>query len=80
MVINVIGKQHREGIGRTSGKPYNLNIIHYTCQEDGVEGYAAEQQALSAVDYPFETIKVGAQYNLDFSNKGYVQTFSPAAR
>ena len=75
MRINVIGKQHREGTSKTSGKPYNLNIVHHTCQEDGVEGFAANQQALSAVDYPFETIQVGKQYDLDFSNRGFVRTF-----
>lgn len=77
MKIKVLGKVHREGTSKKTGKPYNFNQVHYLGKEPGVEGQAALTLNLDAFDYPIEGIVVGTEYTVEFNNRGYVVEFSP---
>ena len=75
MKIKVIGKAHLEGKSRKTGRDYNFNQIHYLGSAFGVEGQAALTQSLDPAHYPYDSISIGAEYNIEFDNRGYVVTF-----
>lgn len=76
MRVKVYGKRHMEGVSKKSGMPYNLNQVHYLGKDRMVEGYASQTCMLNADDYPYESIALNADYNLDFDNRGFVVDFS----
>ncbi|MEA5039131.1 MAG: hypothetical protein VB086_04760 [Clostridiaceae bacterium] len=78
MTITVIGKAHLEGTSRKSGKPYNLNQVHFNNKQRGVEGLAAQAIMIDPSIAPFDGIAVGAKYVVDFDQHGYVTAFEPA--
>lgn len=77
MKIKVLGKAHMEGVSKKTGNPYNFNQIHYLGKARGVEGQAALTATLDAVAFPISSIVVGADYNLEFDNRGGVVDFTP---
>lgn len=77
MKIKVLGKAHMEGVSKKTGNPYNFNQIHYLGKARGVEGQAALTATLDAVAFPIGSIVVGADYNLEFDNRGGVVDFTP---
>lgn len=79
MKIKVIGKAHLEGTSKKTGKPYNFNQVHYNGKALGVDGLAAKTLMLDPVSYPIVTIQVGADYNVEFDDRGYVVDFSPVS-
>lgn len=78
MKVTVIGKEHIEGTGKKSGKPFNLNVVHFNAKKNGVEGVAAETAMLDAKAYPITEIQVGKAYNLEYDSRGFVACFDPA--
>ena len=78
MKIKVEGKAHLEGTAKKTGKPYNFNQVHYLGKTRGVEGLAAKTIALDPVEYPLNSIQVGAMYNVEFDERGYPVTFELA--
>ena len=59
MKIKVIGKAHLEGTSKKTGKPYNLNQLHYVGKAQGVEGDAAMTMPLDPTFCPYAAIIVG---------------------
>lgn len=80
MKIKVIGKAHLEGTSKRTGKDYNFNQVHYNGKARGVEGMAALTLTLDPKEYPLSDIAVGAEYNVEFDNRGYIQEFAPVGR
>lgn len=78
MKIKVYGKSHMEGQSKRTGRPYNLNQVHYLGKNQFVEGQSAETLFLSAPEYPYDTIVVGKEYYVEFDNRGSVVEFRPA--
>lgn len=72
MKIKVIGKAHLEGTSKKTGKPYNLNQIHFTAPARGVEGESAQTIMVDPVLYPLSVIFVGSTYDVQFDRYGYV--------
>ena len=80
MKITVYGKAHLEGTSKRTNKDYNFNQGHYLGKARGVEGQAALNLALDPKEYPLDSIVVGAEYNVEFDNRGYVQEFTICPR
>ena len=76
MKNTVVGKQHLEGISKKTGNPYSMNIVHFTAPEDGVIGVSCNTQNLDPITYPFDSIQVGKEYDLQYNRRGYVTTFA----
>lgn len=77
MKIKVIGKAHLEGTSKKTGKPYNFNQLHYVGKARGVEGNAALTMSLDPAMYPYDSIVLGAEYSVDFDQRGQVFAFEP---
>lgn len=77
MRINVAGKRNKQGNRKKDGRPYNLNEIHYLGRAYGVEGLGACTLVLDPVQYPFDSIIVGKDYNVEFDGGGYIIDFTP---
>ena len=75
MTIKVYGKAHLEGTSRRTGRDYNFNQVHYLGKERGVEGLAALTLSLDPIAYPIGSIEVGAEYEVEFNNRGFVVSF-----
>lgn len=80
MKIKVYGKAHLEGTSKKTGRPYNLNQVHYLGKAQNVEGQSAETMFLDPTLYPIDTIVVGLEYNVEWNNRGYVVGFEPVDR
>lgn len=80
MKINVIGKAHLKGTSKRSGNPYDFIQVHYNGRARGVEGLAALTVNLDSRDCPFADVVVGAEYNVEFDNRGYVVEFQPVQK
>lgn len=70
MKIRVEGKAHLEGTSKKTGNKYNFNQVHYLGKARGVEGFAAKTLSLDPVAYPIEDILVGAEYDVEFDERG----------
>ena len=77
MKIKVLGKAHREGVAKRTGNPYNCIQLHYLGKENGVEGQAACVLNLDPSMYPYDSIAIGKEYNVEFNQRGYVAEFAP---
>ena len=77
MKIKVIGKAHLEGKSKRTGNDYNFNQVHYTGPDKGVEGIAALTLSLDSGIIPYADIKLNAEYDVEFNNRGYVVGFTP---
>ncbi len=80
MKIKVIGKQHMEGTSKRTGQPYNFNAIHFNGPARGVEGLAAQTVNLDPSIYPFADVVIGAEYNLEFDQRGYCVSLLPVTK
>lgn len=79
MKITVIGKAHREGTSKKTGKPFSFNEVHYTVPDRGVDGLAAKSINLDSSFCPYGSIQVGGTYNLEFNERGFMVDFAPVA-
>ncbi len=77
MKIKVIGKAHLEGTSKRTGNDYNFNQVHYNAPARGVEGVAAKTLSLDPGTFPYGSIQVGGEYNVEFDERGYVIAFEP---
>lgn len=78
MKITLNGKAHYEGkASKKTGKPYNFCTIHYLGRTMGVEGLAALTDNLDGIRYPFESLIVGAQYEVEHDRNGNLIVFEP---
>lgn len=80
MKIKVIGKQHRKGISKTTGRPYDFIEIHFNGPARGVEGLGALTFGLDTQQYSYDSITVGGDYFVEFDNAGYPLEFHPAVK
>lgn len=80
MKIKVIGKSHLQGTSKKTNRPYDFIQVHYNGKAFGVEGVAALNLSLDPKDYPYDGILIGAEYNVEFDNRGYIVEFSPAGK
>ena len=80
MKIKVMGKAHVRGIAKKSGNPYDCAVVHYASRARGVEGEAAKTVWLDNAVYPYDTIRVGCEYNLEFDDGGYAVAFDPISK
>lgn len=76
MVVKVIGKQHMQGTSKKSGNDYNINIIHCIGKDPAVTGFSAMNVTLNGVEYPFDSIFIDREYNLEYGPRGYIVGFS----
>lgn len=76
MIVEIIGKQHREGVSQKTGKEYNFNVAHYIGPDRGVIGAKGLEVILEPDLYPLESIEVGARYDIQFGPRGVVQNSS----
>lgn len=80
MKVNVIGKSHLKGIAKKTGNPYDFIQVHYNGRARNVEGLAALTLNLDPQDFPFADVTVGAEYNVEFDNRGYIVEFTPVTK
>lgn len=45
-----------------------------------MEGQAAQTATLDAVEYPYDTLVVGAEYVIDYDAGGHLVDFAPAPK
>lgn len=76
MIVEIIGKQHCEGVSRKTGKEFNFNVVHFIGPDRGVIGAKGLEVILEPALYPLESIEVGARYDVQFGLRGVVLSFS----
>lgn len=76
MVVQLLGKELRSGTAKKTGKPYTAVIAYLAYKADGVHGVKCSNIFLSPEKYPFESLVVGAQYNIVMGLDGYLQSFA----
>lgn len=76
MIVEIIGKQHREGVSKKTGIPYNFNVVYYIGTDRGVIGSRGLEILLEPDLFPLDDIQVGARYDIQFGPRGAVVNFS----
>ena len=76
MIVEIIGKSHREGVSKKSGNPYNFNVVFYIGTDRGVIGSRGLEILLAPDLFPLDNIQVGARYDVQFGPRGSVVNFS----
>lgn len=72
MTIQILGKNHRTGTGKESGKPYDYTVIHYLVKDSYVEGMAAKTTNIYPDIMKSSEILLEHYYDLQFDEKGRV--------
>lgn len=75
MKIKVLGKAHLEGTSKKTGNAYNFNQVHYLGSDPYVEGQAALTLALDPGLAPYQTIELGATYDVEYGPRNRVVGF-----
>lgn len=78
MRIKVMGKAHRQGKSKKTGNPYDFIQVFYLGRGYGVEGMESKTLNLEPRDYPYTSIEVDQDYEVEFDERGYVVAFAPA--
>lgn len=76
MIVEIIGKQHREGVSKKTGNSYNFNVVYYIGTDRGVIGSRGLEILLESDRFPLDDIQVGARYDIQFGPRGAVVNFS----
>lgn len=76
MKVKIVGKVHREGVSKKTGRAYSFNEIHYTAPARGVLGEAAKTVTIDVDLYPFDSISQG-MYAMEFDDTGRVVALAP---
>lgn len=75
MIIKVIGKQHRAGTSKKTGKPYDFSEVYFLGENRYVEGQIGMSCTVDPSQVPFSQIVLGAEYVAEFGPSGYLETF-----
>lgn len=75
MKVLVVGKEHRSGVSKKNGNPYDCTVAHIQYKRNKVEGMATEMVWLDTGAFAPDTIVVGKQYNLERDGGGYIVAF-----
>lgn len=75
MIVEIIGKQHREGVSKKSGNSYNFNVVYFIGKDRGVIGSRGLEILLEPDLFPLDDIQVGARYDIQFGFRGAVLNF-----
>jgi len=65
MVTTLVGKLHRKGTAKESGKPYDFSEIHYLGRRKGVEGLAAITKTVGVDIISYDEIEINAAYEIE---------------
>ena len=76
MIVKVIGKQHMEGVSKKTNNEYNFNIIHCIGKDPAVIGFSAMNVMLDSKEYPFDSIFVDCEYNLEYGPRNRIVGFT----
>lgn len=76
MIVEIIGKQHREGVSKKTGNFYNFNVVYYIGTVRDVIGSRGLEILLDPDLFPLDDIQVGARYDIQFGPRGDVLNFS----
>lgn len=72
MITEIVGKSHRKGTGKTSGKPYDFTEVHYLGRRRGVEGMAAISKTVGADIISYDDIAIGGMYDITRDDDGNI--------
>lgn len=72
--VFLVGKERSSG-NRRDGSSYDNIFAFVNFQKRSVEGVASEKVLLSPRHFPFQDLIVGAEYEMDRNDKGYVDNF-----
>ncbi|MBT9650246.1 hypothetical protein GPK87_12535 [Oscillibacter sp. MCC667] len=72
MTTEIVGKAHRKGVGKVSGKPYDFTEVHYLGRRRGVEGLAAVSKSVGAEVIVYDDITIGAYYAITHDEDGNI--------
>ena len=76
--VKLLGKSHRDGISAKTGKPYNINSLHCVGSARNVEGQAVMVVTVNGAEHPYEALKIGGEYVVEYDATGALVDFAPA--
>ena len=77
MKVRICGKRVMKGIGKKTGNPYDFTEIHYLGKDPRVEGNVCRSTTIPATVLPAAQIVVGADYDIEYNEEGYLVSFAP---
>ena len=77
MVVHLLGKEHLEGVSKSSGKPYSFDKVYVAFSQPHVDGQAVRDLMIPS-NFDFSRLVVGQHYNFDFDMTGRLVGVSAA--
>lgn len=77
MTIQVVGKAHRSGTSKKSGKDYDFTEVHFLTQDRFVEGQACRTLVVDPSIIDPSKILVQQYYGVDFNERGQLLAMQP---
>ena len=78
MKVRIIGKVHREGVAKKTGRPYDFIELHFTGPARGIIGEAALTKTIDPGIFNFAELVVPGDYFIEYDSAWAVISLSPA--
>lgn len=77
MRVKIIGKVHREGVAKKTGRPYDFIELHFTGPARGVIGEAAITKTIDSTIFNFNDLIVPGEYDVEYDSAGAIVSLAP---
>lgn len=78
MIVQLLGKEHRKGKSKSTGRDYDFTVIHVSAKQRYVDGLAALQKIVGAEIYSFDKLLVNQYYDIEPDFDGNIISVRPA--
>ena len=78
MILKLEGKQHRQGVSKSTGRDYDFIVVHLLMNLPYVEGKAAVTKNISTNIISYDRLLVGQVYDFQTDFNGNVTAVVPA--
>lgn len=75
MKVTVVGKREMMGKSKKTGNEYHFISVHYLAPKRLVVGKAGFEMSLDPAEYPFNSIHIDQEYDVEFSPDGDLLSF-----
>lgn len=80
MIVQIRGKQHRQGVSKKTGNQYDFWEIHYFGPRRGVTGEAAITKIVDPGLFDFEAMMLPGNYAIECDDQGDIVSLAPATK
>lgn len=78
MIVQIVGKSHRSGTSKKTGRDYDFTEIHFLCPSRNVEGQSCRTAIIGSEVCRTDSILINQHYELETDLDGNIIKVRPA--